>query len=105
MASADGDYNSSKASAGGDGEDVTAQANDNGGDESGTVTSIAKTREKAVTQTLAAWLNFAKGEVNGGRGHRASSRGESGSGVGDDAPKPPVTKTVEEIILEVARRS
>ena len=99
-ASGEGNYNGSKASAGGDGEDVPAQANDNGGDESGTVTSIAKTREKAVRQTLAAWLNFAKGAVDLDE-DIVIEPGESGSGVGDDAPKPPVTKTFEEIILEV----
>ena len=99
-ASGEGNYNGSKASAGGDGEDVTAQANDNSGDESGTVTSIAKTREKAVRQTLAAWLNFAKGAVDLDE-DIVIEPGESGSGVGDDAPKPPVTKTFEEIILEV----
>ena len=98
-ASGEGNYTGSKASAGGDGEDVTVQANDNGGDESGTVTSIAKTREKAVRQTLAAWLNFAKGAVDLDE-DIVIEPGESGSGVGDDAPKPPVTKTFEEIILD-----
>ena len=31
---------------------------------SGTGSDLAKTREKALTQTLAAWLNFAKGAVD-----------------------------------------
>ena len=57
-------------------------------------------REKVVRQTLAAWLNFAKGAVELDE-DIVIEPGESGSGTGADAPTPLVTKTFEEIILEV----
>ncbi len=89
------------------GSNASQEANDNGSnasgdgdDDSGTATNIAKTREKAVRQTLAAWLNFAKGAVELDE-DIVIEPGESGSGTGSDAPRPPVTKTFEEIILEV----
>jgi PKD repeat protein len=71
----------------------------------GTAKKIAKKREEALQQTLAAWLNFAKGAVDWEENiivdPGTGSKSGSGSGTGTRPPRPPVILPFNEVIAQV----